>query len=156
VPHARSTPAPPAYPQRPQARAAAREPGAAVAAGVRGPALDRCRDAGPARQPGGEPAHGPAVAPGQLSLGVPARLGQQDLLHATAPRPAPASADAFLQALLGDDLSLMQLKHLLIARTEGNPFFLEESVRTLVETGVLVGAPGGYRLTKSLDGLHVP
>src|SRR5262249_14285568 len=68
----------------------------------------------------------------------------------------PASADAFLQALLGDDLSLMQLKHLLIARTEGNPFFLEESVRTLVETGVLVGAPGGYRLTKSLDGLHVP
>src|SRR5262249_18432795 len=39
----------------------------------------------------------------------------------------PASADAFLQALLGDDLSLMQLKHLLIARTEGNPFFLEES-----------------------------
>jgi predicted ATPase len=30
----------------------------------------------------------------------------------------------------------------LIARTEGNPFFLEESVRTLVETGLLVGAPG--------------
>ena len=30
----------------------------------------------------------------------------------------------------------------LIARTEGNPFFLEESVRTLVETGVLVGERG--------------
>src|SRR5439155_11670008 len=54
----------------------------------------------------------------------------------------PAGADALLQALLGDDPSLAPLKRLLIARTEGNPFFLEESVRTLVETGVLVGAPG--------------
>src|SRR5262249_1395577 len=51
----------------------------------------------------------------------------------------PASADEFLQALLGDGPSLTPLKQLLIARTEGNPFFLEESVRTLVETGVLVG-----------------
>ena len=39
---------------------------------------------------------------------------------------------------------------LLIARTEGNPFFLEESVRTLVETGVLVGEPGAYRLAHAL------
>ena len=54
----------------------------------------------------------------------------------------PESADDFLQALLGDDPSLAPLKQLLIARTEGNPFFLEESVRTLVETGVLVGEPG--------------
>jgi tetratricopeptide (TPR) repeat protein len=68
----------------------------------------------------------------------------------------PASADAFLQALLGDDSSLAPLKPLLIARTEGNPFFLEESVRTLVETGVLVGAPGAYRLARPLEGLQVP
>ena len=30
----------------------------------------------------------------------------------------------------------MAITQLLIARTQGNPFFLEESVRTLVETGV--------------------
>ena len=54
----------------------------------------------------------------------------------------PASAEAFLQALLGDDPSLVPLTPLLIARTEGNPFFLEETVRTLVETRALVGAPG--------------
>jgi class 3 adenylate cyclase len=35
----------------------------------------------------------------------------------------PVSADALLQALLGDDASLAPLKPLLIARTEGNPFF---------------------------------
>jgi class 3 adenylate cyclase len=68
----------------------------------------------------------------------------------------PASADEFLQALLGNDPSLEPLKRLLIARTEGNPFFLEESVRTLVETGVLVGQPGAYRLAKPLDSLQVP
>jgi predicted ATPase len=54
----------------------------------------------------------------------------------------PASANEFLQTLLGDDPSLEPLKRLLIARTEGNPLFLEESVRTLVETEVLVGRPG--------------
>src|SRR5205814_1507651 len=53
----------------------------------------------------------------------------------------PASAEAVLDALLGQDRSLEPLKQLLIARTEGNPFFLEESVRTLIETGVLVGQP---------------
>src|SRR5262249_55668893 len=71
------------------------------------------------------------------------------------PLPA-ASADELLQALLGDDASLAPLTQLLIARTEGNPFFLEESVRTLVETGVLVGQPGAYRLTRPLEGLQVP
>ena len=35
----------------------------------------------------------------------------------------PMSADEFLHALLGDDASLKPLTHLLIARTEGNPFF---------------------------------
>ena len=68
----------------------------------------------------------------------------------------PASADEFLQALLGDDPSLAPLTQLLIARTEGNPFFLEESVRTLVETGVLVGEPGAYRLAQALPTIQVP
>ncbi len=68
----------------------------------------------------------------------------------------PASAEELLQALLGDDPSFEPLKQLLIARTEGNPFFLEESVRALVETGVLVGEPGAHRLVKPLDSLQVP
>ena len=48
------------------------------------------------------------------------------------------SAEDFLQALLGNDTGLVPLKRLLIERTACNPFFLEESVRTLVETDVLV------------------
>jgi class 3 adenylate cyclase/tetratricopeptide (TPR) repeat protein len=69
---------------------------------------------------------------------------------------SPASAAEVLQALLGDDAGLTPLTQMLIARTEGNPFFLEESVRTLVETGFLVGAPGAYRLAQPLDTFHVP
>jgi class 3 adenylate cyclase/tetratricopeptide (TPR) repeat protein len=68
----------------------------------------------------------------------------------------PASAEEVLQALLGDDPSLTPLTPLLLARTEGNPFFLEESVRTLVETGVLVGEPGAYRLGQALPTIQVP
>jgi class 3 adenylate cyclase/tetratricopeptide (TPR) repeat protein len=68
----------------------------------------------------------------------------------------PVSADALLQVLLGDDASLQPLTQLLFARTEGNPFFLEESVRTLVETGVLVGEPGAYRLAQALQTFQVP
>src|SRR6186713_3335516 len=68
----------------------------------------------------------------------------------------PVSADELLQALLGDDTSLEPLKQLLIARTEGNPFFLEESVRTLVETRGLVGEPGAYHLGQALPTIQVP
>ena len=68
----------------------------------------------------------------------------------------PAGAAEVLQALLGGDPSLAPLKPLLIARTEGNPFFLEESVRTLVETRVLLGEPGAYRLAQALPTIHVP
>jgi class 3 adenylate cyclase/tetratricopeptide (TPR) repeat protein len=68
----------------------------------------------------------------------------------------PASAAAILQALLGDDPSLVPLTPLLIARTAGNPFFLEESVRTLVETGGLVGETGAYRLAQPLQSIQVP
>jgi class 3 adenylate cyclase/predicted ATPase len=68
----------------------------------------------------------------------------------------PASAEAVLDALLGQAPSLAPLKRVLIERTEGNPFFLEESVRTLVETRVLVGEPGAYRLAQAVPTIQVP
>ena len=45
----------------------------------------------------------------------------------------PASAEELLQHLLGDNKDLAPLMQMLIERTEGNPFFAEESVRSLVE-----------------------
>ena len=66
------------------------------------------------------------------------------------------NAEILLSALLGEDASLLALKRLLIERTEGNPLFLEESVRTLVETGRLQGSRGAYQLTVPTAELHVP
>jgi class 3 adenylate cyclase/tetratricopeptide (TPR) repeat protein len=68
----------------------------------------------------------------------------------------PESAEALLEALLGSDPALQALKALLIARTEGNPFFLEESVRTLVETKALAGERGAYQLAKTSQTLQIP
>jgi tetratricopeptide (TPR) repeat protein len=71
--------------------------------------------------------------------------------------PLPvASVEELLRPLLGDDPALDGLKRLLAERTEGNPLFLEESVRTLVETGALVGERGSYRLAREAGALHVP
>jgi class 3 adenylate cyclase/tetratricopeptide (TPR) repeat protein len=71
--------------------------------------------------------------------------------------PLPAeSAGTLLDAVLGDDIALGPLKRLMIERTEGNPFFLEECIRTLAETGILVEERGAYRATGPLDGIQVP
>ena len=69
---------------------------------------------------------------------------------------AAVSADELLRTLLGADASLEPLKRLLIDRTGGNPFFLEESVKTLIETAVLAGDRGAYRAIQPLDGVVVP
>jgi class 3 adenylate cyclase/tetratricopeptide (TPR) repeat protein len=68
----------------------------------------------------------------------------------------PESAEELLAALLGNDAGLQPLKRLLIERTDGNPFFLEESVRTLVETKALAGQRGQYRLTQPVQAIQVP
>jgi len=66
------------------------------------------------------------------------------------------TAEELLSALIGGDAKLEPLKRLLIERTEGNPFFLEESVRALVETKVLAGERGTYRLAKAVQSLQIP
>ena len=71
--------------------------------------------------------------------------------------PLPrASVDELLQALVGTDPRLAELNEFLSERTGGNPFFLEEIVRTLVETRVLTGERGYYRLEKPFASVQVP
>src|SRR5262249_17255293 len=71
--------------------------------------------------------------------------------------PLPSERpEGLLDALLGPDRALEPLKRVLIERTEGNPFFLEESVRTLVETRVLVGERGAFRITKAPELWQIP
>ena len=69
---------------------------------------------------------------------------------------APSAADALLDALMGAAPGLAAVKQVLIERTQGNPFFLEESVRNLAEHDVLAGGRGAYRLARPPEGTHIP
>ena len=65
-------------------------------------------------------------------------------------------SEELLQDKLGADASLRALKQLLIERTEGNPFFLEESARSLIESGALDGQRGNYRLVAPITTIALP
>src|SRR3989442_540630 len=69
---------------------------------------------------------------------------------------SPEDAHALLDRLVGRETVMAELKKVLIERTDGNPFFLEESVRTLVETGVLVGDRGAYGVARPPREIQVP
>src|SRR5580698_2717856 len=68
---------------------------------------------------------------------------------------AKDSAEEMLSALLGDNAELVPLKRVIIEKTEGNPFFMEETVQVLLDEGALV-RNGHFRLTKPLRELKIP
>jgi class 3 adenylate cyclase/tetratricopeptide (TPR) repeat protein len=61
-----------------------------------------------------------------------------------------------LRDLAGADPSLDGLDEPIHERTQGNPFFVEEIVRELAESGHLEGDRGGYRLVRPIEGARVP
>ena len=65
------------------------------------------------------------------------------------------SAGEMLLALLGDGKDLIPLKRLIIDKTEGNPFFMEELIQALFDEGVLV-RNGTVKLTRPLSQLKIP
>ena len=67
-----------------------------------------------------------------------------------------ADAQGLISALVGDDRTLVSVKQHVLDKTEGNPFFIEEVVRTLAEERVLVGEPGRYRMQAAPLTLHIP
>jgi class 3 adenylate cyclase/tetratricopeptide (TPR) repeat protein len=66
------------------------------------------------------------------------------------------SADEMLSALLGDGAELAALKKIIIEKTEGNPFFMEETVQVLLDEGALVREGSAARLTRPLGELKIP
>jgi tetratricopeptide (TPR) repeat protein len=68
---------------------------------------------------------------------------------------SPEAVDTLLGVMLGDAPEIEPVKRMLSERTDGNPFFLEESIRALVDGGSLIGKPGQYRPTGVVEP-HVP
>ena len=67
-----------------------------------------------------------------------------------------AAADQLVRALLGEGADNAGLRSLIVSRTGGTPLFIEETVRTLVESGALRGRDGGYELTRELREIQIP
>ncbi len=68
----------------------------------------------------------------------------------------PEAIRELLDDLLGADPSLEGLAESIHDRTAGNPFFTEEVVQSLVESGHLEGTKGRYRLVTPIERLEVP
>jgi class 3 adenylate cyclase len=66
------------------------------------------------------------------------------------------SADEMLLALLGDGTDLEPLKRVIIEKTEGNPFFMEETVQVLLDEGGLVRNGAAVKLTRPVSELRIP
>jgi class 3 adenylate cyclase/tetratricopeptide (TPR) repeat protein len=69
---------------------------------------------------------------------------------------APNDVDELLTELVGTDESLAAIREPVLQRTGGNPFFVEEVARVLIDDGTLEGIPGNYRLARPLDQVRVP
>jgi class 3 adenylate cyclase/uncharacterized protein YcbX len=65
------------------------------------------------------------------------------------------SAEEMLTAMVGESAEVWPLKRLIIEKTEGNPFFMEETVQVLFDEGALV-RDGATHLTKPIGELKIP
>ncbi len=82
---------------------------------------------------------------------------QHSYYQPIALRPlGPEDAAELLRSLVGVDASFGELTAVICERTGGNPFFIEEVVRSLEETRSLVGARGAYHLAGPVTALTVP
>ncbi len=68
----------------------------------------------------------------------------------------PEAVRELLDDLMGRDESIRHLAAAIHQRTGGNPFFTEEVVQSLIESGQLEGTRGSYRLVTPIERLEVP
>jgi class 3 adenylate cyclase/tetratricopeptide (TPR) repeat protein len=66
------------------------------------------------------------------------------------------SAEEMLTAMVGDGAEVQPLKRMIIERTQGNPFFMEETVQVLLDEGALVRDGAMVKLTKPIAELKIP
>ena len=105
-----------------------------------------------------------AIAPGNRTLVLlnfrpeyHAQWMQRSYYHQLPLLPlGPEAMQELFADLLGTHSSLQRLRELIQERTGGNPFFIEEVVQSLVETGAVAGARGRYRLTTRAEEIGLP
>ena len=68
----------------------------------------------------------------------------------------PDTSASLFTALVGTDSAVATLAPVVCEQSGGNPFFLEEIIQSLVETGTLTGQPGAYTLARPLPEWTLP
>src|SRR5271169_6901150 len=76
--------------------------------------------------------------------------------HLPLQPPTSEAIRALLQDHLGQDRSVAALPEMIEERTKGNPFFIEEVLQSLIESGHLAGVRGAYRLAAPVTALDMP
>jgi predicted ATPase/class 3 adenylate cyclase len=66
------------------------------------------------------------------------------------------ASDDLLRNLLGEDASLASIRSGISERAQGNPFFIEELVNSLIERGDIDGTRGAFRLTARVESIPLP
>lgn len=61
-----------------------------------------------------------------------------------------------VDGLLNSDALPQKLCDAIIEKAEGNPFFIEEMLRSLIERGILVREPSGWKVTELIHKIQVP
>jgi class 3 adenylate cyclase/tetratricopeptide (TPR) repeat protein len=102
----------------------------------------------------------------QISLGGLVRSGGAAMVRAILSKSyassvplaplAPLQRTAMAQDILGTAEIPAELEQLIVTKTDGNPLFIEELTRSLLERGVLVRTPEGYHLTQPVAALDLP
>ena len=71
------------------------------------------------------------------------------------PLSGEASGD-LVRGLLDGSMLPKNLAEVILNRSEGNPFFVEEVLRSLIERGVLARANGAWKVTDLVENIQVP
>jgi class 3 adenylate cyclase/tetratricopeptide (TPR) repeat protein len=89
--------------------------------------------------------------------GYASSLGDRGYYNRVSLRHLPiGESDALLAGALPGGRCPEEIRRLITGKTEGNPFFLEEVTKSMVESGILRVAGGAYELTRPIDEVHIP
>jgi class 3 adenylate cyclase/tetratricopeptide (TPR) repeat protein len=69
---------------------------------------------------------------------------------------SPSEAQEMMESLLKTDAIPAELRWFIQEKVEGNPFYLEEVMNSLIEAEMLTPSNGGWRLTKAIGESDIP
>jgi len=90
------------------------------------------------------------------TLGAALEGYRQPLLEIMLKPLSGESSGNLVRGLLDGSALPDRLSEAVLSKSEGNPFFVEEVLRSLIERGVLVREDGGWRVTDLVESIQVP